>query len=130
MRLVFMDANKIGRLQDTMNHDPEFKLAARFLSEDILLEMEDSQCIFKIRDGVVTGIDPAPHSRDPWDFSLKASAESWEKLLRSPPPPFFTGFNAVMVRGNLQIAGNIEVAFAYFWALNRMLDLMRQLQNE
>jgi hypothetical protein len=130
MTLVFLDSNKIERLQDTMNHDPEFKLAARYMSEDILLEMEDSQCIITIRDGVITGIKPAPPSRDPWGFSLKATAESWEKLLQSPPPPFFTGLNAVMVRGNLQIGGSIEVAFAYFWALNRMLDIMRELQNE
>lgn len=130
MTFVFLDSNKIGRLQDTMNHDPEFKLAARYLSEDILLEMQDSQCLLKIRDSVVTGVNPAPSSNDPWSISIKATAESWEKLLQSSPPPIFTGLNALLVRGNVEIAGNIEVAFAYFWALNRMLDLMRQLQNE
>jgi hypothetical protein len=34
-----------------------------------------------------------------------------------------------MIRGNLEITGNIEIAFAYFWAMNRMLDIMRQQQN-
>jgi hypothetical protein len=99
------------------------------MSEDILLEVDDSRCMVKVRDGVVTEIKRDPPPNDPWSFSIKATAESWDKLLKSSPPPFYTGLNAGMIRGNLQILGNVEAAFAYLWALNRMLDVMRQPQH-
>jgi len=130
MSIIFLDSNKVERLRNVINNDAEFKLAARFMSEDVLLEVDDSRSIIKVRDGVVTEIKLNPPSNDNWSFSIKATAESWDKLLQPSPPPFFTGLNAGMIRGNLQIMGNLEVAFAYYWAMNRMLDVMRQLQNK
>jgi len=130
MAVIFLDSNKVEQLRNTLNNDAEFKLAARLMSEDVLLEVGDSSCIVRVREGVVTEIKLAPGSDDHWSFSIKATAESWDKLLQPSPPPFFTGLNAGMIRGNLQIMGNLEVAFAYYWAMNRMLDIMRQLQNK
>ena len=130
MTIAFLDQKKGERLQTIMNTDAEFKLAARFMSEDVLFAADDSQCIVRIQDGVVTEIKYEPSSGDHWSFSIQATADSWDKLLQLSPPPFYTGLNAGMLRGNLEIMGDIEVAFAYFWAMNRMLDLMRQLQNE
>jgi hypothetical protein len=130
MTVVFLDSRKVERLRNTLNSDAEFRLAARFMSEDILLEVADSRCIVKIRDGVVTEIKRDPPSNDPWSFSIKATAESWDKLLQSLPPPFYTGLNAGMIRGKLQILGNAEVAFAYLWALNRILDVVRQTPHK
>ena len=130
MAVVFLDSSKVERFRNAMNNDAEFKLAARFMSEDVLLEVDDSQCIIKVRDGVVTEIKLTPPSNNYWSFSIKATAESWDKFLQSSPPPFYTGLFAGMLRGNLQIVGNLEVAFVYLWAMNRMLDVMRQLQNK
>ena len=130
MPAVFLNPNKLKGLQDTMNNDPEFKLAARFMSEDVLLVLDDSRCMVRVRDSAIIEIKIAPPSNDHGSFSIKASAEAWDKLLQPSPPPFYTGLNAGMIRGNLQITGNLETAFAYSWAMNRMLDVMRQLQNQ
>lgn len=130
MPVVFLDPNKLIQLQDAMNNDPEFKLAARFLSEDVLLESGDSRCRITVLEGEVTGIILNPPLKDHWSFSITASAEFWDKLLQPSPPPYYTGVNAGMLRGNLQIMGDIEIAFAYLWAMNRMMDVMRQVQNE
>ena len=130
MKVVFLDSSKVEGLRNAINNDTEFKLAARFMSEDVLFEVDGSWCIVKIHDGVVTEIKLAPPSDDHWSFSIKATAESWDKLLQSSPPPFYTGLNAGMMRGNLQIIGNMEIAFAYLWAMNRMLDVMREQQNK
>jgi hypothetical protein len=130
MTVIFLDSNKVAQLINTLNNDAEFKLAARFMSEDILFEVDDSRSIVKVRDGLVIEIKIAPGSKEHWSFSIEATAESWDKLLQPSPPPFFTGLNAGMIRGNLQILGNLEAVFAYSWAVNRMLDIMRQLQNK
>ena len=126
MKVIFLDSSKVEHLRNAINQDTEFKLAARYMSENILLEADDSRCIIKVRDGVVMEIKLDPPSDVHWSFSIKATAESWEKLLQFSPPPFYTGLNAGLIRGILQITGNVEVAFAYLWAMNRMLDIMRQ----
>lgn len=130
MPVVFLDPNKLKGFQDAMNNDPEFKLAARFMSEDVLFESDGSRCRVTVRDGTVTEIKLNPPMNDHWSFAITTSTESWDKLLQSSPPPSYTGLNAGMLRGNLQIMGDIEIAFAYLWAMNRMTDLMRQVQNE
>lgn len=130
MKVRFLDPKETKYVQESINSDPEFRIAAKFMLEDILIGVGDSQCIFKVRDGVVTEIQLDPSSNEHWSFSIKATAESWDKLLQSSPPPFYTGLFAGMLRGNLQIVGNLEVAFVYLWAMNRMLDIMRQLQNK
>ena len=130
MTVVFFDPSKVERFRNVVNADAEFKLAARFMSEDVLLMVDDSRCIVRVCDGVVTEIKYEPSSGDHWSFSIQATADSWDKLLQSSPPPFYTGLNAGMIREKLQITGNLEIAFAYSWAMNRMLDIMRQLQNQ
>jgi hypothetical protein len=130
MKVIFLDSSKLEYLRNTINNDAEFKLAARYMSEDILLEADESRCIVKVRDGMVTEIILNPTFEDHWSFSIKATPESWKKLLQLSPPPFYTGLNAGLIRGILQITGNEEVAFAYLWGMNRMLDVMRQPQNK
>jgi hypothetical protein len=126
MTVPFLNPGQLERLRQDINQDAEFKLAARYMSEDILLEVDNSRCIVKVHDGAIQEINPDPFSNEHWSFGIKATSGSWDKLLQSSPPPFYTGLNAAMMRGNLQITGHIEAAFAYLWAMNRMLDIMKQ----
>ena len=129
MEILFLDPSHIKRFREGINRDPEFILAARFMSQDILLGVDDSKCIISIRDGKVTEINLLPTFMDSWDFSIRATGESWEKLLSPSPPAFYHGLFAGMHRGTFSLEGNLEAAFAHFWAVSRMLDVMRQLQN-
>jgi hypothetical protein len=130
MNILFLDPSYIKRFREGINSDPEFKLAARFMSRDILLGVGDSKCIFSVRDGIVTEINLVPTFMDSWDFSIRATAESWEKVLSPSPPAFYHGLFAGMHRSTFSLDGNLEAAFAHFWAISRMLDVLRQLQNE
>jgi hypothetical protein len=129
MPVVFLDPSKLKGLQDAMNDDPEFKMAARFMTEDVLLGSDDARCRITVRDGAVTEINLNPSTNDHWSFAITATAGAWDKFLQPSPPPYYTGLNAGMLRGNLQITGDIEIVFAYLWAMNRMMDLMREIQN-
>jgi hypothetical protein len=130
MGIRFLDPSFVERFQKGINSDPEFRLAARFMSKDILLGVGDSQCIVSVRDGAIAKINLAPTFMDPWSFAIRAPTESWEKLLQPSPPPFYNGLFAGMHRGTFILEGDLEAAFAHFWAVSRMLDVMRQLQNE
>ncbi len=130
MAIGFIDPNKVERFREGINSDPEFKLAAQFMSKDILLGVGEAQCLVKISDGVITEMLVNPVSLEPPSFSIKASTEYWEKFLQPMPPPLFNDIFAAIARRTARISGDIESAFAHFWALNRMLNVIRKLQNE
>jgi len=130
MNIRFLDPRQIRNVCKGINIDPEFMLAARFMSQNILLGVGDSKCIVSIRDGMVIEINLSPSFMDSWDFSIRATPDSWEKVLSPSPPAFYHGLFAGMHRGIFSLEGNLESAFAHFWAVSRMLDVLRQLQNE
>ena len=129
MGVIFLDSNRIERLRSNLNGDPEFQLAARFMSQNIRLGVADSECIVTVCEGVVTEIQLPPVS-EPWSFSIEGTSDSWSRLLEPVPPPFYNSLFAGLQRANFKLAGDLEVAYAYFWALNRMIDIMRRMQNE
>jgi hypothetical protein len=130
MQVRFMNPEEISHVREVINNDPEFRLASRFFSKDILLVVGESKCLVNVRDGVITEIKLEPTFMNPWNFFIRGSVEAWQKFLQSKPPPFFTDLYGGIARKNFELGGDIEAAFAHFWPLTRMLDLMRQLQNE
>ena len=130
MTLRFIDPSEIAHVRDAINNDPEFKLASRFFSKDILLIVGESKCIIKMREGVVIEIKLDPTFMNPWSFFIKGSAETWQKFLQPIPPPFFTDLYGCVSRQNFELGGDIEPAFAHYWALTRMLDILREIENE
>ncbi len=129
MGVIFLDSNKLERLRSSLNGDPEFQLAARFMSQNVRLGVADSECFVRVCEGVVTEIKLTPFS-EPWSFSIEGPSESWSRLLEPVPPPFYNSLFAGLQRGNFKLSGDLEAAYAHFWAVNRMLDIMRSMQNE
>jgi hypothetical protein len=130
MAVCFLDPKRTGNIRERINSDPEFHIAAKFMSQDILLDADDKQCIFKVRDGAITDIVMNPSPMDTWDFFIKAPEKSWELFLQSIPPPFFHSLFGAAIREDFKFGGNVEAMFAHYWATQRMLVIMRQLQNE
>lgn len=130
MKIRFLNPKEIELVQKSINIDPEFCIAAKFMSEDILFGVGDSECILKVREGVITEIALNPTPMDKWNFFIKAPEKSWEKLLQPLPPPFYQGFFSAAMREDFQFGGDVEALFAHYWAVQRMIAIMRQLQNE
>ena len=63
----------------------------------------------------------------PWSFFVKGSAETWQKFLQPIPPPTFTDLYGCMSRQHFELGGDIEAAFAHYWALTRMLDALDEV---
>jgi hypothetical protein len=130
MSIRFLNPSETAYVRNVINSDPEFKLARRFFSKDILLIVGDAKCIVKLRDGVVIEIKLNPTFMNPWSFFIKGSVETWQKFLQPIPPPFFTDLYGGISRQHFELGGDIEAAFAHYWALTRMLDVLRELENE
>ena len=130
MTICFIDSKNEVLYRDIINADPEFKIAARYMTKDFLLEVGDTKCIVKIRDGIITQIKTENAFADPWNFAIRASADTWGKFLLPVPPRFYDGLFGGMIRGNFNIEGDTISAFGHLWAITRMLDIFRELQNK
>jgi pimeloyl-ACP methyl ester carboxylesterase len=129
MEFPFLVSTTVDQARRTLNADPEFRLAGRFFSKDILIAAGDYQCIVTVSDGLVTEIKLNPTFVNPWSFCIKASTDAWEKFLRPIPPPYFTDLYGCIARRHFEVGGDIEAAFAHFWAVSRMLEVFRALQG-
>jgi hypothetical protein len=129
-KIRFLDSKGVKEVRERINRDPEFHIAARCMSQDILIAADDQQCIFKVRDGVITEIVLNPSPMEPWNFFIKAPEKSWRLFLQPIPPPFFHSLFGAALREDFQFGGDVEAMFAHYWATQRMLTMLRQLQNE
>lgn len=129
MSIRFIKAGESDSFRERINNDPEFRVASKFLSDNIFFGVGDKQCIFRIRDGQVKEILLDPSPMDSWSFFIKAPERSWEKLLQHLPPPFYQSFFTAAMREDFEFGGNLEVAFAYYWATQRIISIMREFQN-
>jgi hypothetical protein len=129
MAIRFLRPNAVKEIKDAINADPEFSLAARYFSSDVLFAFGNANAILKVRDGVVTEILLNPTFMDSWHFSIEASAEAWEKFLQPTPPPLHNALFPAMIRQIFRVGGDLEKAFAHFWPVTRMMDIMREAQN-
>jgi hypothetical protein len=130
MTVHFLDSNRVGRIRERVNSDPEFHIAAKYMSQDILLAAGERQCLFKVHGGVVTEIIVNPSPMEAWDFFIKAPEKSWELFLQPLPPPFFHSLFGASIREDFQFGGDVEAMFAHYWAVQRLLAVMRLLHNE
>ena len=130
MAICFIDEKQVEEVRARINGDAEFRVAARFFDQRILIAVDDTGCIVKLRDGVVSEIQLQPSYMHPWDFFIKGSAEAWEKFLQPLPPPYFSDLSGLLARRHFEVGGDVEALFAHFWAVNRLLDIFRECQNK
>ncbi len=130
MQIRFLDPDKTRHVQERLNNDPEFRIAAKFMSQDILLGVGDAHYIIRAREGVITEIACDPSPIDKWNFFIRAPEKGWELFLKPVPPPFYQGFFTEAMREDFQFGGDVEALFAHYWAVQRLLAVMRELQNE
>ena len=130
MTICFLNPEVLVKIRDAINTDAEFGIAAKTLTNDVLLEAGDARSIIKVREGVVTEIMVNPTYMEAWQFGIKASTDAWEKFLQPVPPPFYNALFPAMIRQIFHVDGDLEKAFAHFWPITRMLDILRDLQNK
>ena len=120
MSLLNMD-----RFCELANKDTEFLIAARFWNSSLKLEMEDSAYILRIQDGKVAMDSTSPIS-ETCDIKISAPSDDWKKMLEPVPQPFYQDLFAATVYHDFSYDGDLELMFAYYPALRRMVEIMRE----
>ncbi len=129
MTLQLFDAPAAERLRNRINSDGLFGLVSRDMTLNVAIEANGEARLLKFRDGALRAIGRFVPLTEPVDIAIQGNAEFWQKLLSPVPPPRFQNLYAGVRAGTCVVAGNGELYNAYFPALSRLTEIMRDLQN-
>ena len=129
MNIRFLNPEELENVREAINKDEEFIIAAKYFTNDVMFGVGEDQAIVKIAEGFISDILLEPSFMDPWQFCIKASRDAWEKFLQPIPPPMYQALFPAMIRQIFKVEGDLEKAFAHFWPVTRMMDIMRDIQN-
>jgi len=109
----------------SVNSDPEFALAGRYLNGAVKLEMGGDAVLLTFRDGKLSKLSE-PTLFDSADVVIRGSEDDWREFLQPVPKPFYHDMFAAVVRHGFEWSGDMVTLFAYYGAFRRMFDVMRE----
>ena len=107
-----------------LNQDPEFNLSARYWNCDIRFVIGDDVYFMHIENGRVEHFQQGTQGHDPYNINIGGPVALWEKMLEETPRPFYHDWFAASAHHQLDFSGDLESAFAYYYALRRISALM------
>ncbi len=117
-------------IREKANADPRFNRSARFWTFELLLRVGADSYLITILDGRIARFDQTDDIFQRYSGVLGGTEEDWLQLLKAVPPPFYQDFFGAFFQHNFEISGDLDSIFAHYWALLRLLDLMRASHNE
>ena len=123
------DAGTAERLRERINQDGAFRQVSRDMTLNMVLETDGVARLVTFRDGTLTSIKPLVAVTEPVDLTIRGDTTFWRNLLSPVPPPRFQNLYAGVRAETCQVSGNAELYWAYFAALTRLFDVMRDVEN-
>jgi len=120
-------ANMIDKLQDLVNADAALVRRGRWFTADMLLEIGDDRHRVEIRNGRIDKIEPFGLLAMPYDFAIRASAETWAEFWQPIPKPRHHDIMALIREGKMRIEGDLDVMMANLLTLKLILEKPRHL---
>jgi hypothetical protein len=122
------DAGTAERLRERINHDGAFHQVSSDMTLNLALETDGAARLVTFRDGTLTFIKSFVTVTEPVDVTIRGDATFWRNLL-SPVPPAVSEPVCGVRAETCQVSDNAELYWAYFAALTRLFDVMRDVGN-
>ena len=116
------------QLATRANADGEFLINARFWDALVRIDDDSGSTALHIRDGQIAETD-ACRPEQAADLCIRASSEDWRALLALTPQPFYQDLYAASLHHGFEIHGPSKHQHAYYPALRRLVELMRETHN-
>ena len=123
------DAGAAEQLRERINQDGAFRQVSSDMTLNVALETDGDARLVTFRDGALTSIKPFVSFTEPVDLTIRGDSTFWRNLLSPVPPPRFQNLYAGVRAETCQVSGNAELYWAYFAALTRLFDVMRDVEN-
>ena len=115
---------------DIFKSDFEFTREMRYFDGALLLDFGSECWSLKFEQGELHSIDQEFEKQaSSAKIKLGGSLDEWNELLKKRPKPFFQCFQSAAVKHGMQISDTNET-FAYLPAINRLIALLREINEE
>ena len=115
-------------VKDRANDDAEFRLHARFWNSVVKLGVGERRFKMTVDSGAIVDIEP-------WlggiagNLSISAPEADWEALLEAVPRPFYQDLYPASIHHGFDVAGDTVNYCAYYPAVRRLVEIMREVKN-
>lgn len=109
-----------------VDDDEEFARFARAFDATIRFDFGDDAYALTLAEGEVAAVHHDP-TFVAWDVALRASEETWRKMLAPTPPPLHNDLLGAWLQGGLTMEGDLKVAVQHLRPLKRLLTVFREV---
>jgi hypothetical protein len=108
------------------NQDPEVQAHGKYFTCSYLLDMGDHSFVVQVSRGLVAdvAIDPGPLDV-PYQFAIRASADTWRHFGVPTPEPMYHGIWAASFQRDMKLEGDILVLMQNLRCFTRQIELLR-----
>lgn len=108
------------------DHDPEIQAHGKYFTCAYLLDMAEHTFVVRVVSGKVAevAVDPGPLDV-PYQFAIRASAETWRNFGVATPAPMYHGIWAATFQRDMKLEGDILVLMQNLRCLTRQIELLR-----
>ena len=118
--------NWAKKYEDLSNSDETIGAMAKHYSCSFMFDMEKAKVIIEMHDGMVKNINTNPGPLDPYDFALRASANTWKEFSQPIPKPMYHGIWSASFRKDLKIEGNHLILMKNLRNFTVQFELLRK----
>jgi hypothetical protein len=129
MSIGVFDAGTAARVRERINQDGAFRQVSRDMTLNVAIETDGAARLETFRDGRLAAIKPFVTLTEPVYLTIRGDATFWRNLLSPLPPPRYQNLYAGVRAETCRVSGNAELYWAYFAALTRLFDVLRDVEN-
>ena len=118
--------NWAKKYEDLTNSDETIGAMAKYYTCSFMFDMEKAKVIIDMHDGKVKNININPSPLDPYDFALRASANTWKEFGQPMPKPMYHGIWSASFLRDLKIEGNHLVLMKNLRNFTVQFELLRK----
>ena len=118
--------NWAKKYEELTNSDDTIKAMAKYYTCSFMFDMEKAKVIIEMHDGKVKAINTNPSPLDPYDFALRASANTWKEFGQPVPKPMYHGIWSASLLRDLKIEGNHLVLMKNLRNFTVQFELLRK----
>ena len=118
--------NWAKKYEDLTNSDETIGAMAKYYTCSFMFDMEKAKVIIEMHDGKVKNINTNTSPLDPYDFALRASANTWKEFGQPMPKPMYHGIWSASFLRDLKIEGNHLVLMKNLRNFTVQFELLRK----
>ncbi|WP_031464418.1 hypothetical protein [Sciscionella sediminilitoris] len=111
---------------EASNTDAEIKAHGKYFTCSYLLDAAERSYVIQVESGRVTGIAVDPGPLDvPYQFAIRASAQTWREFGAPVPAPMFHGIWSATFQRDMRLEGEVLVLMQNLRCITRQIELLR-----